>query len=156
MKDASMLKLKSILKLALQQYFEQSGINQILLQLYHSSKQKSKQPVVKKTAQVQNILKKNVNIMNKKKSQSPSKISALKKSGMSELMMSYDDDEQSQSTPMLNAIKQSTMYEDIPQGSVQSRVVMNENIDPITTGMSVLDSNLPNFLKKGLMKLANK
>ena len=156
MKDESMLKLKSIFKLALQQYFQQSGINQILLQLYHASKQQPNITTVKKKTQVQNILKKNANAVNKKASQSVSKLSALKKAGMSELMMSYDDDQQSTSTPMLNAIRQSTVYEDIPQGSVQSRVVMNENIDPITTGMSVLDSNLPNFLKKGLMKVANK
>lgn len=161
MKENTSTKLKAVLMEALQQFFEQSGVNQILLKLYQ---QANKQQVFTKTkpisTKVENILKNNnkaIKEVNTKRSTSPSgAIAKLRNERMNELKTSYTD-EQQESTPMLNAIKESVNYTqdmDVPQ--ISARQAMNEQMDPLTTGMSVLDSNMPDFLMRGLSKLVNK
>lgn len=165
MKDDTITKLKSVMKQALQQFFEESGINQILLQVYQSSKNNTQAaPVVKKKTQVQNILKKNAKAMASASGRNINagggKIASMKRQGLTQLMTSYEDqdgDEYGSSTPMLNAIKQSVQLQQpvIGMGS-SSRVAMNQNIDPLTSGLSVLETSMPDFLKRGLAKVATK
>lgn len=164
MKDDTIAKLKGVIKTTLEQYFQQSGINEILLQLYEASKTPKQQPAeVKKTTKVENILKKNAMAVSNMQTKTPKagggRIAAMRQSGLPELMGSYQGDQDESynpRTPMLNAIQQASQYEEIPVGSVNSRVAMNENVDPLNTGLSVLDSSMPDFLKRGLSKIAIK
>lgn len=154
-------KLKSLIMQSLQQFFEQSGINQILLKLYEDA---SKRPIVtektKTVTKVENILKNNNKAINKldaKKSKTPGAVEKLRRERQLELKSSYTDDEQGHSnTPMLNVIRESVNYTQDEDGpTVSVRQAMNESMDPLTSGVSVLDSNMPDFLMRGLSRLVN-
>lgn len=154
-------KLKSLIMQSLQQFFEQSGINQILLKLYEDA---SNRPIVteknKTVTKVENILKNNNKAINKldaKKSKTPGAVEKLRRERQLELKSSYTDDEQGYSnTPMLNVIRESVNYTQEEDGpTVSVRQAMNESMDPLTSGVSVLDSNMPDFLMRGLSRLVN-
>lgn len=127
MTDKGKQQLKNIIIETLSEFFEDSGINKILLSLYESKTTSvgAKAP----TNKVSNILENN------------SKIAQLRKYQM----VNYNDEEI-----------------DLPSMGVQGtkispnlRVALNENIDPLETGQSVLDhvDSLPNFLTRGLAKI---
>lgn len=150
MKEQTNKQLKNIFKAALAQYFQQSGINEILIELYKKSQleqQIARQP--KKVTKVQNILRKNEVEVSK----SQSRLGLMKEKGLSQLKSSYvDEDEQQEfNTPMLSAL-QNSISQDY-NSNVDVRIAMNENVDPLQQGLSVLDANLPDFLAKGLKKV---
>lgn len=163
MKEQSMIKLKSLMKGALQQFFEQSGINEILLQLYEQSKSNPKSAQAstakKQSTKVENILRKNAKEFQavvEKRSKGSGKIQQMKQQSSRQLMQSYMDDQDQVETPMLNALRQSAMQEQYITPHVSANVAMNQNVDPLASGVSVLDANMPNFLMKGLSKLVSK
>ncbi len=121
--------LKNIIIETLSQFFEDSGINKILLSLYQSKSSPlvSKQP----TNKVSNILENN------------SKIAQLRKSEIS----NYRDESDDFSLPTVGV--QGTKI------SPDLRVTLNENVDPLETGQSILDhaNSLPDFLTRGLAKI---
>ena len=129
MTDKGKQQLKNIIIQALSEYFEQSGINKILLSLYQNKSIVS--PPKKPANKIANILEKN------------SKISQLKKSEI----VNYNDDD--------NLLDLPSMGVEGTKISPNLRVKLNENIDPLETGQSILDDieSLPNFLTKGLAKI---
>ncbi len=128
MTDKGKQQLKNIMLEALSEYFEKSGINQILLSLYQNKEHNivSKKP----TNKITNILEKN------------SKIAQLKKSEK----VNYNEKDE---LDLPNLGVQGTKI------SPELRVTLNENIDPLETGQSILDhiDSLPNFLTRGLAKI---
>lgn len=127
MTDKGKQQLKNIIIETLSEFFEDSGINKILLSLYESKTTsiRAKTP----TNKVSSILENN------------GKIAQLRKMQMT----NYGDGEI-----------------DLPSMGVQGtkispnlRVALNEHIDPLETGESVLDhvDSLPNFLTRGLAKI---
>ena len=129
MTDKGKQQLKNIIIQALSEYFEQSGINKILLSLYQNKSIVS--PPKKPANKIANILEKN------------SKIAQLKKSEI----VNYNDDD--------NLLDLPSMGVEGTKISPSLRVKLNENIDPLETGQSILDDieSLPNFLTKGLAKI---
>lgn len=129
MTDKGKQQLKNIIIQALSEYFEQSGINKILLSLYQNKSIVS--PPKKPANKIANILEKN------------SKIAQLKKSEI----VNYNDDD--------NLLDLPSMGVEGTKISPNLRVKLNENIDPLETGESILDhvDSLPNFLTRGLAKI---
>ena len=131
MTDKGKQQLKNIIIQALSEFFEQSGINKILLSLYQN---KRSNPVIsqKPTKKISNILEKN------------SKISQLRKSEL----VNYNEDDD---------IKLPTVGVQGAKINPDLRVSLNENIDPLETGQSILDhvNSLPDFLTRGLAKIKN-
>lgn len=129
MTDKGKQQLKNIIIEALSEYFEESGINKILLSLYQSKQH----PVISKkpTNKISNILEKN------------SKIAQLRKSEV----VNYTNEEDEINLPSVGI--QGTKI------SPELRMALNENIDPLETGESILDhvDSLPNFLTRGLAKI---
>ena len=122
---------------AIQEYFEQSGINQILKTLYQNSLQSP--AVNQSTKRIKNIIQSNPN--------PNSKTSQLRKKHSNQNLRSQDD-------VLLSNIKnvglQSTRL------SPNVKVKVNQNIDPLENGgSSILDNlnELPNFLTRGLSKI---
>ena len=122
---------------AIQEYFEQSGINQILKTLYQNSLQSS--AVNQSTKRIKNIIQSNPN--------PNSRTSQLRKKYSNQNLRSQDD-------ALLSNIKnvglQSTRL------SPNVKVKVNQNIDPLENGgSSILDNlnELPNFLTRGLSKI---
>lgn len=128
MTDKGKQQLKNIIIETLSEFFEDSGINKILLSLYQSKSN----PVVSKqpTNKVSSILENN------------SKIAQLRRS---ELANYNNDDELVLPTMGVQGTKISS----------DLRVALNENIDPLETGQSILDhvNSLPSFLTRGLAKI---
>lgn len=139
MKENLKKEFEGIVINAIEKYFQESGINQILLKLYKNTmSQKLNAPIVQKTQtpKIKNIIDNNTKTM--------SKLQQLKqKFRQNEEKILLDEDLQS---PSMN-IQQKV--------SPNIRVTVNENIDPLKTGKSILDDvdSLPSFLKKGLGKL---
>lgn len=139
MKENLKKEFEGIVINAIEKYFQESGINQILLKLYkHTMSQKLNTSTVQKTQvpKIKNIIDNNTKTM--------SKLQQLKqKSLQNEDKILFDENLQS---PQMN-IQQKV--------SPNIRVTVNENIDPLKTGKSILDDvdSLPTFLKKGLGKL---
>ncbi len=128
MTDKGKQQLKNIIIETLSEFFEDSGINKILLSLYESktSNIRAKAPSNKVSSIIENN----------------GKIAQLKKYQM----VNYGNDEEL----------------DLPSMGVQGtkispnlRMALNENIDPLETGESILDhvDSLPNFLTRGLAKI---
>lgn len=139
MKENLKKEFEGIVINAIEKYFQESGINQILLKLYKNTmSQKLNTSTVQKTQvpKIKNIIDNNTKTM--------SKLQQLKqKFRQNEEKILLDEDLQS---PSMN-IQQKV--------SPNIRVTVNENIDPLKTGKSILDDvdSLPSFLKKGLGKL---
>lgn len=139
MKENLKKEFEGIVINAIEKYFQESGINQILLKLYKNTmSQKLNTSTVQKTQvpKIKNIIDNNTKTM--------SKLQQLKqKFRQNEEKILLDEDLQS---PSMN-IQQKV--------SPNIRVTANENIDPLKTGKSILDDvdSLPSFLKKGLGKL---
>ncbi len=138
MKKESKNQLKWIFIQALQEYFEQSGVNQILKTLY----QNAQNPVVSQsTKRVKSILQSNP--------KKDSKTSQLKQKYAGQLLSSQDD---YQMQNLQNIGVQGVRL----TPNIKAKV--NQNIDPLENGgSSILDNlnELPNFLTRGLSKIKN-
>lgn len=139
MKESLKKQFEAIIVGAIEKYFQESGINQILLKLYKSTLSQGsisssvQKPLVPK---IKNIIEKNTKSM--------SKLQQLKqRSQQSGEMISFDEDIQAPEMSINQKV------------SPNIRVAANENMDPLETGRSILDSadSLPTFLKRGLGKL---
>ena len=122
---------------AIQEYFEQSGINQILKTLYQNSLQSP--AVNQSTKRIKNIIQSNPN--------PNSRISQLKKKYSNQNLRSQDD-------ALLSNIKNVGLQGTRLTPNVKVKV--NQNIDPLENGgSSILDNlnELPNFLTRGLSKI---
>lgn len=148
MTEKASLQLKNLIKLAMQQYFQQSGINQILLSLFKAANQPQPQTTRSTSdTRIQNIISKNRQAINRPKS----KIQSLKQSSPDQYEFSYNNEK----TPMLNALQN---FVEQPQMSsrVSSTVIANQNFDSLAMGVSILDTKMPDFLQKGINKLVKK
>lgn len=134
MKEQSKQELKQIILQSLSQYFQKSGINEILLKLYQGQNYSIQtKPAPNK---IQNIIQSNTQKM--------SRVQELKRKHGNE-RLSFDDDETN--IPILET--QSNKI------TPNLRAKLNQNLDPIQNGgQSILDNidELPLFLKKGLNK----
>lgn len=131
------LQLKQIMTQAIQEYFEQSGINQILKTLYQNSLQSP--TVNQSTKRIKSIIQSNPN--------PNSRTSQLKKKYSNQNLRSQDD---ALLSNLKNVGLQSTRL------SPNVKVKVNQNIDPLENGgSSILDNlnELPNFLTRGLSKI---
>lgn len=139
MKESSKKELKNIILQALNEYFQDSGINEILVSLYESKRETVK-VVVEQPKKVQSIIKNNFQKM--------SRIQQLKNRDGATDYTSEDDITAGGSPLPKSGIEGARV-------TGQLRAQLNEYMDPLENGgTSILDqpNSLPDYLIKGLRK----
>lgn len=131
MKKQTRDQLKAIMVQAIQEYFEQSGVNEILLTLYESKSSHTS------TSKVNRIIEEN-----KTQTKKVSQTQKLKQKYGNMGLITEDDD--------YGITKRQSVKLD-----PNLKVILNQNIDNLANGTSILDNiqSLPDFLKRGLGKV---